>query len=55
MHARRDAQPASQSLDELRLARAQVAGQADDQPALRGAAPLFAERGGLGGAMRNAT
>ena len=53
VHARCDAQPAGQALDELRLARAQVAGQADDQAARRGAAPLLAERGGLGGAMRN--
>jgi len=31
MHPRRDAEPAHEALHQLRLARAQVAGQADDQ------------------------
>ena len=41
MHPRRDAESAREAFHQLRLARAQIAGQADDQSALRRAAPAF--------------
>src|ERR1017187_3072056 len=53
MHPRRDAESARDALHELRFARAQLAGQADDQSALRRAPPALAERPGLRRTMRN--
>jgi len=53
MHPRRDAEPARETLHELRFARAQITGQADDQSGLRRATPALAERFGLRRTMRN--
>ena len=43
-----EAQSAGKTFDELRFARAQIAGQGDKQAVLRGATPGFAERCGFG-------
>ena len=51
MHARRDAKPAREALHQLRLARAELAGQSDDQSMLCLAAKLLAKRFGFRRAM----
>lgn len=53
MDASSDAKAAREAFDQLRFSGAEIAAQAEDQATRGGAAPLFAERGGFLGAMRN--
>src|SRR5262245_30461318 len=53
MDASCNAEPAREAFDQLRLARAEFAGQTDDESAWDGSTPRFAERFGFRRAMGN--